>query len=157
ERIHRAGDAGENALEGQELGAGRIELAQEDLSLAGRAAAVRARVAGVADPVAVRIDLGRVRNRGAVVTEVTDAIAVLVLEGCGRALSVAVAELGQVACVLRRAALGRRGLDRVGGAIVAHTVAAVGDVADARLRATERRALLVLGTIHRAPRTALGD
>src|SRR5262249_52118291 len=143
ERINAAADSGEHSLEGQVLRAGGVELAQEDLRLAGRAAAVRARIAGVADAVVVRIGLARVRHRTAVVAEIADAIPVGVLEGRGRTLSVPVAELRRVARVLRRPALGRRGLDRVRGAVVAYPVAAVRDVAEARLGATERRALRV--------------
>src|SRR5439155_2891942 len=67
------------------------------------------------------------------------------------------AELGQVADTGRGAALGRAQLEGVGRAIVRDAVAALGEVAGARRRPADRRALRVRGAAGVAPRAELGQ
>src|SRR5439155_8431169 len=67
------------------------------------------------------------------------------------------ADLRRIAAAAGRTADGAAHHERIGGAVVADAVAALRDVAHARRRATDRRALHVRRTCGVRARTALGD
>src|SRR5207248_1629417 len=66
------------------------------------------------------------------------------------------AELGDIAGTPRGAALGRARLEEIGRTVVGDPVTAFGDVAGARCRAADGRALRVGGAAGAAPRAELG-
>src|SRR5206468_2075728 len=105
-------------------GAGLVNVAGTGRSPAHRARVARRVLAGVAGPVA------RVRRAGVAVIGAGRAVGLL---GVGGARGAAAdAEVVEVAVVHRRAAEGRRGLERIGRARRARAGAGLRDVADAR-------------------------
>src|SRR5439155_1319199 len=75
----------------------------------------------------------------------------------GAAGTTARAELGHIADAGGGAALVRARLEGVGRAVVRDAVAALGDVAGARRRPADRRALRVRGAADTSPRAELGQ
>src|SRR5262249_53123811 len=141
---------GEEALEAELVVAGGgEELGERHLHLVLTGGDdVGARIAGVAEAVAVGVGLGRIGGAVAVVERVADAVTVGVglarVGGAGGAR--AGAALRQVAAGGGGSADGGGRCERIRGTRVGDAVTALGDVAGAGRRATDRRTLHVRRT-----------